>query len=92
LLEDQVEFSNAICLHEAKCFYKAVRLARMSFEEAKELITVPPLIDAALRGYVHAYPADGHITMVLDYRTNLWAELEQLLARGRKRCRSELQP
>jgi hypothetical protein len=35
---------------------------------------------------------DGHIIEALDFRAHLWEELEQLLARRRKRCRQELRP
>jgi hypothetical protein len=92
VLQDQGEFSNTICLHEAKCFYKAVRLGRMTIAEALDLIAVPPNIDAALRAYVRAYPTDAHIISVLEYRSKLAEEVERLVASGRKRCRSELRP
>jgi hypothetical protein len=62
----------------------------MTHEEAKKLIAVSPAIDAALRAYVSANPVDGTIVAALDYRTHLWEELEQLLARQsrRKRCKT----
>jgi hypothetical protein len=46
---------------------------------------VPPSIDAALRAYARCYPLDANIAMVLDYRKNLWEELEQLFARAQRR-------
>ena len=90
MLQERGEFSNAICRGEAKCFARAIRLARMTHEEAKKLIAVSPAIDAALRAYVSANPVDGTIVAALDYRTHLWEELEQLLARQsrRKRCKT----
>ena len=91
MLLEHGEFSNSICLHEAKCFYKAVRLGRMTIAETRALIAVPPNIDAALRAYVRAYPTDAHIISVLEYRSKLAEEVERLVA-GRKRCTPELRP
>jgi hypothetical protein len=75
--------------HEARFFYRAIKRSRMTLAEVRELITVPPSIDAALRNYVLANRRDGHITMVIDYRAHLWAEVERLLSRGRKRCATQ---
>jgi len=67
-------------LDEARDLYKMTVYGSCTVESIRELISVPPEIEAALMAYVDHYPKDGdRIRCVLRFRKKVGVEFERLL-------------
>lgn len=67
-------------LDEARDLYKMTVYGSCTVESIRELISVPPEIEAALMAYADLYPKDGdRIRCVLRFRKKVGVEFERLL-------------
>lgn len=67
-------------LDEARDLYKMTVYGSCTVESIRELISVPPEIEAALMAYADHYPKDGdRIRCVLRFRKKVGVEFERLL-------------
>ena|SRR5579862_6624751 len=67
-------------LDEARDLHRMVVYGSCTVESIRDLISVPPEIEAALLAYAHRYPKDGErIHCVLQFRRKVGVEFERLL-------------
>jgi hypothetical protein len=67
-------------LDEARDLYRMVAYGSCTVESIRELISVPPEIESALRLYAEQYPKDGQrIHCVLRFRERVAHEFERLV-------------
>jgi hypothetical protein len=67
-------------LDEARDLYRMVRYGSCTVGSIRDLISVPPEIEASLLAYADRYPKDGQrIHCVLQFRRKVSTEFERLL-------------
>ncbi len=63
---------------EAKAIVGFVRRGVMSEAQARELIGVPPEIEAKLRAFAVRYPSDGpRLLLIVEFRARVLAEFDR---------------
>ncbi len=63
---------------EAKAIVLWVRRGVVSEAQARELIAVPPEIEAKLRAFAAKYPSDGpRLVLVVEFRARVLAEFDR---------------